>query len=132
MAKHLAIFLKQSSVEKILSNEKTMEARFSLEKVLPYGVIKKGDEIFLKESGGLILGKVTVDNVLFYEGLEPETVGKIRREYHQELVVDDGFWQKKANAKYVSLIFLKNPRRFITPMKMKKKDRRPWVIWEEE
>lgn len=127
--KHLAIFNDKEIIEKILRSEKKIEGRFSREKKLPYGRIKKGDEIYLKESGGLIKGKVEVDNVLFYDNLTPELIGKIRKEYGEDLCVDNKFWERYSKSKYVSLIFLKNPQRFF-PMKYRKKDRRSWIIIE--
>ena len=130
--KHLAIFNEKECIDKILRGEKTMEGRFSREKDLPYGKIKKGDEIFLKESGGPILGKVEVDNVLFFDNLEPEMLGKLRREYGKDLVVPDKFWEKYSKSKYATLIFLKNPQRFLSKIKFKKKDRRGWVVIEED
>ena len=109
-----------------------MEGRFSREKNLPYGKIKKGDEIYLKESGGKILGKVNVDNVLFYDNLTAEIIGKLRKEYYRELCFRDEFWLKYGKSKYVSLIFLKNPQRFVSPIKYKKRDRRGWVIIDKK
>ena len=128
---HLAIFI-GDAIEKILKGEKTVEGRFSLDKIPPYGMIKKGDEIFLKQSGGSILGKVEVDNVLFYENLDGETIGKLRKEYNPEMCADDKFWTDKASARYASLIFLNNSQRFLAPLKNKKKDRRSWVVLENE
>jgi len=126
--KHLAIFNEKGYIDKILKGEKTMEGRFSREKDLPYGKIKKGDEIFLKESGGAILGKAEVDNVLFFDNLEPEMLGKLKREYNKELGTGDKFWEKHGKSKYATLIFLKNPKRFLTKVKFKKRDRRSWVV----
>lgn len=104
-----------------------MESRFSRDKIPPYDKIKKGDQIFLKESGGLIKGVAEVNNVLFYDNLTPEMIFKIRKEYEKDLCVSEKFWQRYSKSRYVSLIFLKNPQR-IFPMKYKKKDRRGWVI----
>lgn len=129
--KHLAIFI-DDYIEKILSREKSMEGRFSISKVLPYGAVKKGDEIYLKESGGLVVGRAIADNVLYYENLNPEAIGKIRKEYNQELCANDKFWQGKAKAKYATLIFLTKPERFLTPLRIYKRDRRPWLILEEK
>lgn len=126
--KHLAIFSDKETIEKILKKEKVMEGRLSREKDLPYDKIKKGDEIYLKESGGEILGRVEVDNVLFYDNLTPEMIGNLRREYGKDLIVDDKFWEKYSKSKYATLIFLKNPKRFLSKVKFKKKDRRSWVI----
>lgn len=129
--KHLAIFDKKECIEKILNGEKTMEGRLAREKTLPYGKIQKGDEIYLKESGGMIVGKVEVDNVLFYDNLTPEMIGGLRKEYSKELSVDEKFWQKYSKSKYATLIFLKNPQRFLSKIRYKKSDRRSWVIIEK-
>lgn len=131
MSRHLAIFI-GDAIEKILKGEKTIEGRFSINKIIPYLEVKKEDEIFLKQSGGLIVGKATVDNVLYYEGLDGEAIGKLRKEYSREMQVEESFWQSKASAKYASLFFLKKPERFLAPIKDKKKDRRPWVVLEND
>jgi len=86
----------------------------------------------LKESGDKVLGQVSVDNVLFYENLDGEMIGRLRKEYTTETGMPDEFWQRKANARYASIIFLKNPRRFLTPLKIKKHSRLPWVILEKD
>jgi len=127
MKKHIAIFI-GPAIENILSGKRTMESRFSLGKIIPYGAVAKDDIIFLKKSGGDILGKAIVDNVLYYDHLRPESIAILRKEYSKELCVSDEFWQLKAKSKFATLIFLKKPERFLVPLKYKKKDRRPWVI----
>lgn len=129
--KHLAIFSEPKTIEKILQGNKTIEGRFSRKKNLPYAKIKKGDEIYLKESGGKILGKAMVDNVLFYDNLTPEILGKLRREYANELCMSDDFWEKHARSKYVTLIFIKKAEEFISSVKYRKRDRRSWLIIEK-
>lgn len=129
--RHLAIFVGKA-IENIFSGKKTIESRFTQDKILPYGSIKKADEIYLKQSGGLVFGKVIVDNVLFYENLGGEDIGKLRKEYGKDLCVGESFWEDKAKSRYASIIFLKNPQRFLTAFKFKKKDRRPWILMEKE
>ena len=125
--RHLAIFV-GNAIERILSGRQTIEVRFTVDRILPYEKIKKGDEIYLKQSGGLVLGKVIVDNVLFYENLDGELIGKLRKEYNQDLCADDSFCQSKVNSRYATIIFLKNPQRFLTPLRIGKRDRRSWII----
>jgi len=125
--KHLAIFV-SDYIDKILRNQKTIESRFSLNKVAPYLVVSKGDEILLKQSGGMIVGKVEVDNVLYYDNLTGEKIGKLRKEYNSEICANDTYWQEKSSAKYATLIFLVKSQRFLTPLKDSKKDRRSWVV----
>jgi predicted transcriptional regulator len=127
MKRHLAVFI-GNAVEKILQGQKIVEARFSISKILPYESLMKDDEIFLKKSGGLVFGKVKVDNVLYYEGLDAEAIGKLRHEYQNDLLVGDKFWQEHANSKYATIIFLKNPERFLAPLKIAKRDRRSWMV----
>lgn len=68
MTKHLAI-LKQPYLDYILSGQKTIESRFSRLKSAPFGVIKAGDIVLLKESGGKVKGEFEVDKVLFFENM---------------------------------------------------------------
>ncbi|OGD65970.1 hypothetical protein A3F08_00630 [Candidatus Berkelbacteria bacterium RIFCSPHIGHO2_12_FULL_36_9] len=128
--KHLAIFV-GDAIEKILKGEKTIEGRFNIDKILPYNKIQKGDEVLLKQSGRDIIGVIEVENVLFYENLDGEAIGKLRKEYGKELAVGDDFWRQKAKARYASLIFLKCPKRFLAPLKSQKHDRRTWVLLEK-
>lgn len=47
---HIAI-LRQPFFNMVLSGEKTIESRWSIHKVAPYGKVGVGDEILLKETG---------------------------------------------------------------------------------
>ncbi|MCX6812095.1 MAG: hypothetical protein NTW79_00515 [Candidatus Berkelbacteria bacterium] len=127
MRKHLAIFI-GPAIEKILVGEKAVDGRFSRSRVLPFCAVAKNDIIYLKESAGDIVGQVVVDNVLYYENLNPKSIKILRREYGESLKTDDKFWQAKSKSRFATLVFLKKPERFLTPMKFKKKDRRPWLV----
>lgn len=125
--RHLAIFV-GDAIEKILRGEKTVEGRFSESRIPPFGLVQRGDEILLKNAGGPILGRVIVDNVLYFENLTGEMIGKFRREYGPDLAVDDDFWRAKAKNRYATLIFLVKPERFIAPLPWAKRDRRSWIV----
>jgi hypothetical protein len=92
---------------------------------------QKQKEILLKKSGGDVIGRVIVDNVLYYDNLTPESIAILRKEYNKELCSGDGFWLAKSKSHFGTLIFLKSPERFLVPIKIHKKDRRPWMILEE-
>jgi len=127
MKKHIAIFV-GPAIEDILIGKKTIESRFSQSRILPYGEVAKDDIILLKKSGGDILGQVIVDNVLYYDCLNPNSIEVLRKEYSEAIAVGEKFWSAKKNSKYGTLIFLKKPKRFVFPLQFKKKDRRPWLI----
>jgi predicted transcriptional regulator len=123
---HIAIFV-GDAIERILSGEKTVEGRFSISKIAPYGKVKKGDIILLKQTGAKIIGQVEVDNVLYFDQLDGQKIGRLRKEYSDEMKMNDNFWQDKQRSCYASIIFLKNPRKYLTPLNYHKSDRRAWL-----
>lgn len=126
--KHLAIF-KGGGAEKILKGEKSIESRFSKGKITPFKTVSRGDLVYIKPSGEDIIGQFRVKKVIFFDGLEPEDVQDIRKQYGEGLNVDAGYWKGKENCKYATLIFIGNSARFITsPIKIPKKDLRGWVV----
>jgi len=127
--RHLAIFLK-GVVEKVLSGQKSVEIRLSQNRIAPYLEVQKSDEIFLKNSGGKIIGKAVVDNVLYYEILNPLTVERIADNYREAAGMEEDFWARHKNARFATVIFLRKPTKFLTPVVWKKHDRRPWVVLE--
>lgn len=129
--RHLAIFLR-GVAEKILSGEKIVEVRLSQNRILPYNSVSKDDIIFLKNSGGKIIGRVVVDNCLYYDNINKVIFEKIKNQYQEAAKIDESFWTLRKKAKFATIIFLKNPKKFLTEVIYKKKDRRAWVIIEEE
>ncbi|MBI4175422.1 ASCH domain-containing protein [Candidatus Berkelbacteria bacterium] len=127
MARHLAIFV-GDAIEKIFRGEKVVEARLSATKLPPFGLVHRGDEIYLKKAGGQIVGRAAVENVLYFDHLTAEMVGKLRREYHHEVAMTDQFWREKSHARYATLIFLEKPQRFVAPLAYRKRDRRSWLV----
>lgn len=126
--KHLAIF-KGGGAEKILSGKKTIESRFSKSKIVPFGAVSSGDLVFIKPSGGQIIGQFRVIKVIYMDGLTKEDIEEIKGKYGKEIATDEAYWKGKNNAKYATLIFIGNSSRFITsPIKPIKKDLRGWMV----
>lgn len=130
MAKHLAIFPKDY-IERIFSGRKTIESRFSRVKCAPYNKVSHGDIIFLKEKSGPVIGEARVTRVISFSNLTPEKVEEVRREYNDRLIADEDFWQMKQDAKYATLMFLGEVKR-LSPKAYAKRDRRGWVVIEED
>lgn len=126
--KHLAIVSSKQVLEQILSGEKTIEGRLSQDRIPPFGVVTHNDTILVKEKGGKITGQVTADNVLYYENITGEIIGKLRKQFGADMMVTDEFWTSHTNARFATIIFVKNPQRYLMPIKLTKHDRRPWVV----
>lgn len=130
MKKHLAIFSNKESIEAIFQGDKTVEIRLTKEKIAPFGVVNRHDEVLLKLAGGEILGKAMIDNVLYYDNLDGQAIGQLRKEYGTDMAVGDDFWRQKADCRCATVIFWKKAQRFLAPLRDKKKvgDRRGWVM----
>ena len=65
---HIAIMKKSwGLLPKIISNEKKVESRWYKSKIVPWDRIKKGDNLYFKDSGSLVSLKSKVIKVIQYE-----------------------------------------------------------------
>lgn len=133
LQKHLAIF-KQPFLNLILSGEKTIESRFSQNKIAPFCKVKKGDVIIMKESGGLVYGEFTAGEVISISAQsEPSENIYKAKEYSKEICsdADPDFWQKRKLANYATLIKITKLKHYKIPRhcyEKTSKDRRSWII----
>lgn len=128
MKKHLAI-MDKPTIEAILSGIKTIETRFSLHKIAPFGQVGVGDIVYIKPPGREIVGLFKVKKVIFYEGLDLNDLNSLRNLYEKEIAAWEEYWEKKKDSKFGTLIFISESERFITsPIKIKKSDQRGWMV----
>ena len=123
---HLAVLV-EPYLEWVLSGRKTIESRFSINRVAPYGVIRAGDRLLLKRSSGPVVGICSVTAVEFFE-LDSGTRAKIRNSYSSALCAEDsGFWAARRRATYATLMHIGEVYR-LPPVICTKRDRRGWVV----
>src|SRR3989338_6120854 len=122
--KHLAIF-KGQGAEKILSGEKTIESRFASRRIAPFGLISSGDLVYIKPSGGEIIGQFRVKKVITFDGLDIKDIQEIKERFGKGLSVDESYWQGKEDCRFGTIVFIGTSSRFLTsPIKLVKKDLR--------
>lgn len=128
VAVHLAIF-SEGLLEKLLAGYKTFESRFSSNKISPFNQIESGDIVLVKKSGGPIVGVFITGSVKSYSKLTPQKVDELKEKFSEALGLEknDSFWQDKANAKYATLVRVKDVKE-ISPYTIDKKDRTGWVV----
>lgn len=127
MADHLAI-LKRTYLELILAGEKSIECRLTRTSKPPFGVVKKGQRIYLKESSGPVRGVARAGKVICQQINSPGDLAKIRQKYNNKIMGKDDFWQSNCQVRYCTLIFLEGVRVLAEPFRINKKDMRGWVV----
>ncbi len=129
--RHLAI-LTQPFLDLILNGRKTIETRFTKVACAPFAQVKTGDVILLKETSGLVLGEFTAGKVTYYNNMTPDKIQELQS-FSKEIAADAiaDFWETRQNARFVTFIEVKNPKRYDAPFPFPKKDRRGWVILPE-
>jgi hypothetical protein len=121
---HLAILV-EPFLTYMLDGRKTVESRFSLNRIAPFGRVVSGDLVVLKRSSGPVVGIVRVDRPEFII-LTPDTWPKVRS-FSDSLCADSGFWRERTEKRYATLLHLGAVRR-LEPLAVMKTDRRPWVV----
>ncbi len=122
---HVAFMKKEwGFIDKILVGTKTIESRWYKNKYRPWGVIKKGEIIYFKNSGEPITVKAIVDNVMMVSNLDVNRVEDLLEKYGDEIGIEKNdfvkFLKKFQDKKYCILIFIKNPKK-IVPFSINKK-----------
>lgn len=126
---HIAI-LKQPFFNMVLSGEKTIESRWSMNKTAPFNKIKKGDTVWLKETGKNVTAKAVAEKVEFYN-LTPEKVEDIRIKYGKQIGTDKfEDWIGTLQKKYCTLIWLKDVT-LIKPIQVRRSNGAGWIVVED-
>jgi len=130
---HVAIMKKEwGFIEKILGGEKTIESRWYKNKYGPWDLIKKGDNVYFKNSGEIVSVKAEVKKVIQFSNINPLTVKKILEKYGKHIGIFKKdmsiFFKLFRDKKYCILIFLKNPQK-IQPFQINKKGFGAMASW---
>ena len=126
---HIAI-LKEPFFSMVLSGEKTIESRWSYNKIAPYNKVKIGDTILIKKTGCNVTAVAKVSKVKFYN-LTPELVEDIRIKYGK-LIGTEKFedWKTTLSKKYCTLIWLIDVKR-IDPLVVTRSNGAGWICLKE-
>jgi hypothetical protein len=126
---HLAVFV-QPFLQYLLEGRKTVESRFSVHRCPPFGCVRPGDLVLIKQSGGPIVALAEVSNVWFYK-MDSNARDFIRSKFSDQLCIDnDEFWESKSGACYATLMQFSRVEK-LDSVSCMKRDRRGWVVLTE-
>jgi len=125
---HLAV-VNEPYLSYIENREKTIESRFTKNKIAPYKIIKTGDVVFMKKAGGPVQSFFIVKDAIFFEN-NPEILQNIKQDFTDQICAsDESFWDARINKKYISLIGVDSVVK-IDELKIDKKDKRAWLTFD--
>lgn len=118
---HIAIMNpKLGSIEKILSGEKSIESRWSKNKIAPWNKIHTNDIAYFKYSGQPVIAKANVAKVIQFDHLSSDKFEHIVEKFGRAICLQNTEYDPWYQAKnYVTLIFLKEPHQ-IEPFQINK------------
>lgn len=78
----------------MLNGKKTIESRFSKNKILPQNQICKDDIVIVKKSSADVVAYFTIKEILFFD-LNKVSIDEIKSKYNKQLCVDENFGQQR-------------------------------------
>jgi hypothetical protein len=125
---HLAVFI-EPFLTKIFQGEKTVESRFSINKISPFGKICDGDIIVAKRSGGPIAGVFIAKKVRFYSDVSYTKLEEIKSTYGDKICasLDPDFWERRKKANYITMIHVGKTKATSSHI-IDKNDRCSWIV----
>lgn len=138
MQKHLAIF-SPNVINAIISGKKTIDSRFSKNRIAPFLQVEAGDLVYVKAPGEDINAQFRVKKVLYFEAFEKEDFDQIVAMYWSKIGWNDEKdetrfkKEKKEGSRYATLIWMDEVEQFIVPpVRIRKSDNRAWVVLKNE
>jgi Ser/Thr protein kinase RdoA (MazF antagonist)/predicted transcriptional regulator len=132
---HLVVYKRiktKNYINWMFDGSKTIDIKFQHNKRFPWQGINKGDILYVKESGGPVVGTINLGEVEFHEVyswqdsyilLEPFIKKlKLRDKKHLEKIC-----RKHEGKRYLIIFKLKKPLLFNNPVYISKRDQRSWV-----
>lgn len=127
---HLAIMI-EPYLSLLLNGNKTIESRFSRNKIIPYQKIDKGDIIILKKSGGQIVGLFEADGIDFFNFSNGCKLEYVKEKYNDRLLIKNDFWEEKKDSMYATLIGVNHLVK-LKPINLNMANRKSWIILENK
>jgi hypothetical protein len=125
---HLAIF-SEPFLSLLLSGKKTIESRFSINKLSPFQKVTKGDIVFAKKTGGEVCGFFLVGETKYFAQPTQKKLTELKQLYSDGICANEvsNFWIERRNARFISLLDVKYAS-YTPPIRIDKRDRTAWVV----
>jgi dephospho-CoA kinase len=115
-------------IDAIFSGRKTMDSRFSENRIVPYGRIGKGEIVYMKETSGPIRGRAAVGEVYEFSNITPNLLAQLKSTYDKFLLAGDEYWRIKTSARYGVIVKFENVHQ-LPPFSIHVNNRSGWLCY---
>lgn len=123
---HLGIF-SQPFLKLMLDGKKTIDSRFSKNKIAPFDKISKYDVVIVKESSKKIVALFTVKEVLQFT-MKDTSLQSLKEKYNSKILADNEFWNnKEKTSNYATLIKIEELIK-LKPFAINKVGMQSWIV----
>jgi ASC-1-like (ASCH) protein len=114
-------------LQALLEGRKTIESRFTRNRVAPFEQVRSGDVVFFKPAATPVLAAGFVTEALHIR-LADVPLTEIARQFGEAIApADQSFWIDRAEARFATLLTMGEVIN-IPPISIAKRDRRGWVV----
>lgn len=128
---HIAVLLRPY-LDLLLTGEKTVECRLTVQARDPFERIEPGERIYFKQSAGPFAATALAEHVLFEDDLTPRRVNEIKRDYNHLIHGEDAFWKFKRNSRFCTLVWLRDVQPLASGPQHRPLQGVAWLCLEEE
>lgn len=123
--------MRQPFYDMILSGEKTIESRWSQNRIAPFDKVCIGDDILFKITGKPVSAIAKVKDVKYYV-LTPNMADDIKKKYGKKIGINKfDNWESVRNKKYCTLIWLEDVKS-INPLNVPRSNGAGWIVFKNE
>lgn len=126
---HLVV-LRDPYLSKVLSGEKTLEARLSQRGAPPFRCVAAGDVLFIKKSAGRLLAVTVARDAEFHGPRDETAIRELLVARRDALCLEEAFLETAGSARYATFISIDDVTA-IKPRRVAKSDLRGWVVLPE-
>lgn len=130
MSIHIAI-LKREYLRMILAGQKTVESRLMKVRCPPFGMVKSGERLFFKVSGGPFMATALADEVHDFADQAPADIDRLAEAWNPAVCGLKEYWDERRDRPFVTLVRLRNVEPMDVGPAFSKQNMRAWYVLDD-
>ena len=130
MSLHVAI-LKPEYIRMILEGRKAVESRLSKLRTPPFGVVREGERIFFKASGGPFMAMAFAEEVHHLADQTPADLDRLQHVWNPAVCGPAEYWMERRDRPFATFIRLRGVEPMSVGPAFKPQNMRAWYVLDE-